>query len=169
MGLPLGGPMKTPTPYHQCTPAEQENIRREVVERLSRGHRVAALARQFHVSRQTLYDWRDAAQSPGGLARRPMGPPCALTDEQLARLRQMLLEGARLHGFATDMWTLERIRQLVAKTFGVRYAPRSLWHVLRARLNFSPQKPERQAREADPEEIAAWKKKFRRRGKKGAA
>lgn len=164
----MGGPMKTPKPYHQCSPSDQEHIRHEVVALLVHGPSIAGLARRYGVSRQTIYAWRDAANSASGLTRRPKGPPCALREDQRASLREMLLKGAVHYGFNTNLWTLERVRQLVRREFGVRYAPRSLWHVLQVRLDFSPQKPERQAREANPQRIAAWKKKFRRKGKKGA-
>ena len=44
-----------------------------------------------------------------------------------------------------------------------------MWSVLHNLLGFTPQKPERRAREANPEEVTAWKRSFRRRGKKGAS
>jgi transposase len=128
------------------------------------------LARDYGVSRQTIYDWRNAsaADPQQGLVRKPKGRQSQLSPEQLVRLRALLLEGALKHGFPTDLWTIERVRQLVHSAFGVAYASRSLWYVLRTILDFSPQKPERRAREADPQEIAAWKRQFARRGKKGA-
>jgi transposase len=162
--------MKTPKPYHLRTPHDQEIVRRRVVQQLSRGTPLAHLARAHGVSRQTLYAWRDAdaADPRQGLVRKPKGRQSRLTPEQLARLRSLLLEGALKQGFPTDLWTLERVRQLVRRVFGVAYASRSLWYVLRTTLHFSPQKPERRAREADPEKIAAWKRTFARKGKKGA-
>lgn len=162
--------MNTIKPYKKRTPVEKESARRRAVSQLSKGASPVELARAYGVSRQSIYAWRDASRDPErGLGAQPQGRQCYLTAEQLARLRAMLVEGALSHGFATDLWTLERVRQLVERTFAVAYAERSLWYVLRHFLDFTPQKPERRAREADPAKIAAWKRQFARRGKKGAA
>jgi transposase len=161
--------MNTIKPYRNRTPAEKEAARRRAVARLSRGGSPVEIARAYGVSRQTVYAWRDAAADPEvGLGAKPMGRQRYLDAGQLARLRAMLLEGALAHGFPTDLWTIERVRQLVERTLGVAYAERSAWHLLRF-MGFSPQKPERRAREADPQKAAAWKRQFARRGKKGAA
>lgn len=160
--------MNTIKPYKKRTPAEKQAARRRAVARLEKGASIVELARAYGVSRQTIYAWRDAAADPdGGLAGKPLGRRCYLDAEQLARLRAMLLDGALAHGFPTDLWTIERVRQLIGRELGVLYAERSVWHLLRS-MGFSPQKPERRAREADPAKITAWKREFARRGKKGA-
>lgn len=160
--------MNTIKPYKERTPVEKEAARRQVAARLAKGGSPAELARAYGVSRQTIYAWRDDAADPDvGLAAKPMGRQRYLDAGQLARLRAMLLEGALRHGFPTDLWTIERVRQLVERELGVAYAERSAWALLRF-MGFSPQKPERRAREADPIKTAAWKRQFARRGKKGA-
>ena len=143
--------MNAPKPYHLRTPHEQECARRRVVQRLSRGACVAQMARAYGVSRQTIYAWRDAAAADPqhGLVRKSKGRQCKLSEEQLARLRAMLLEGAIDHGFPSAMWTIGRVRELIVRDFGVNYARRSPWYVLRAILGFSPQRPERLAREGN--------------------
>jgi transposase len=157
-------------PYKNRSPIEKEAARRRAVARLAAGATPSEVARDYGVSRQAVHEWRKAAADPArGLAPRPQGRQCKLDADQLKRLRLMLLEGAAAHGFATDLWTIERVRQLVRKEFGVEYGERSVWFVLRHYLDFSPQKPERRAREADPAKVAAWKRQFARRGKKGAA
>jgi transposase len=54
------------------------------------------------------------------------------------------------------LWTLGRVRALIAQRFGVRYSEVAVWKLLRE-LKWSPQKPAKQAREADPQAIEAWK------------
>ena len=100
--------MKTPVPYHHRTPAAQLQARRRAVRMVANGARLTAIALELVVSRQAVYDWREAAAADpqGGLDRKPQGRQCYLSSEQLARLRQMLLEGALAHGFSTDMWTI---------------------------------------------------------------
>jgi transposase len=70
----------------------------------------------------------------------------------------MLLKGATAHGFSTDLWTLPRVAEVIAKTFGVRYHPAHVWKILRGE-GWSCQKPERRARERDEEAIQNWRDK----------
>lgn len=100
--------------------------------------------------------WQQGGQA--ALAAKPMPGPCPrlspLEHESLARL---LLRGPETHGFATGLWTLARVRQVICRHFGVAYDLSGVWHVLR-RMNWSCQKPERKARERDEEAIARWRK-----------
>lgn len=69
----------------------------------------------------------------------------------------MLLEGPLAAGFPTDLWTLTRVAQVIERHFGVKYHPGHVWRILRD-LGWSPQKPERRARERDEEAIERWRK-----------
>lgn len=68
----------------------------------------------------------------------------------------MLSEGPSKHGFPTELWTLQRVAELVRRKLGVTYDQSGIWHVLR-RLNWTQQKSERQARERDEKAIQAWR------------
>ena len=46
----------------------------------------------------------DALRSKG-----PSGPAPRLSDAQLARIEQALLEGATANGFVGELWTLDRV------------------------------------------------------------
>jgi transposase len=72
------------------------------------------------------------------------------------------------HGFETELWTAARLGQLIREEFGVGLNPRYLGTWLRDR-GFTPQEPQRVARERDPEAIAAglesdWPRLKKRRG-----
>ena len=86
------------------------------------------------------------------------GPKPKLTAKQREQLGRLLLKGARAHGYRTELWTLKRVTELIHKRFGVQYDPSGVWHVLH-HMGWSPQKPERRARERDDEAIAQWRKK----------
>jgi transposase len=66
-----------------------------------------------------------------------------------------LTEDPTKHGFATELWTGPRLAELIHQEFGIRLHPRYLCSWMRAH-GFTPQKPQRVARESDPEEVAAW-------------
>lgn len=57
-------------------------------------------------------------------------------------MKAILLKGAKAAGFATDLWTLERVAQVIARELGVTYHPGHVWYILRG-MGWSAQKPER--------------------------
>jgi hypothetical protein len=74
----------------------------------------------------------------------------------LADLEEVLLAGGQAAGYEHGLWTLGRVRALLAQRFGVQYSEVAVWKLLRE-LNWSPHKPAKRAREADREAIAHWK------------
>ena len=119
------------------------------------------VARLVGAPRQTVYRWRDVLEASGIDALREMnkgGRPPQLGAGELSRLYVMLLEGATLHGFATPLWTLKRVRLLIEREFGVRYSEVHVWRLL-GQLGFSNQKPDRRALERDEAAIEHWRKR----------
>jgi transposase len=119
------------------------------------------VARLVGAPRQTVYRWREVLESGGIDALREMskgGRPAQLGAGELSRLYVMLLEGAPAHGFATSLWTLKRVRQLIEREFGVRYSEVHVWRLL-GQLGLSNQKPDRRALERDEAAIAHWRKR----------
>ena len=90
------------------------------------------------------------------MSRGKPGPDKQLSPEQLADLEELLLAGAQAAGYEHGLWTLGRVRALLAQRFGVQYSEVAVWKLLRE-LKWSPQKPEKRAREADREAIERWK------------
>jgi transposase len=78
-----------------------------------------------------------------------------MTDTQAAELIEMVVAGARASGFSTDLWTLPRVAKAIAQRFGIGYESSHVSRILRS-LGFSPQKPERRAREQDEEAVTRW-------------
>jgi len=119
------------------------------------------VARLVGAPRQTVYRWREVLEDGGIDALRDMskgGRPAQLGAAELTRLYVMLLEGAPAHGFATPLWTLKRVRQLIEREFGVRYSEVHIWRLL-GQLGLSNQKPERRALERDEAAIEQWRKR----------
>jgi transposase len=77
-----------------------------------------------------------------------------LSDQQLHAIDQVLREGARAHGFDTDLWTLARVRTVIEQLTGVSYHPGHGWKLLRRRMGWRLQRPARRAVERDERAIA---------------
>jgi transposase len=90
------------------------------------------------------------------LRRGPTGPDPRLSAAQLAKVEEALLAGAMANGFETDLWTLERVAVVITQLTGVRHHPGHIWVILRHRLGWTLQRPERRASERDEEAIARW-------------
>lgn len=120
----------------------------------------AEVARRCGVSRTTAMRWYRAWIKRGKRGLEPLqrGRPALLSTAKLERIEKALLQGPQAHGFATELWTLERIAQVIVRVTGVRYHPGHVWRILR-RLGWSLQKPTTRARERDEVGIARWKKR----------
>jgi transposase len=91
-------------------------------------------------------------------AKRHPGAKPKLAREDRPKLAKLLLKGPLAHGYWTDLWTLQRVAQLIEKHFGVHYHPSSVWRLLRA-MGWTAQKPERRARERNEEAIRRWRRR----------
>src|SRR5205085_11400703 len=69
-----------------------------------------------------------------------------------------MLEGAKAHGWSNSLWTTARVVELIRRHFGVTFHHDHVGRFLRKRLNWSPQKPRRKARERDEVDIEYWKR-----------
>lgn len=118
----------------------------------------ADVVRQLSVSRQTASRWYHAWHAGGKTALRGAGRTGRerkLTEDQLQVLAESLLQGARAHGFSTELWTLKRIAQVIRRTFKVSYHPCHVWKLL-GDLGWSCQRPVRRARERNEDAIRRW-------------
>jgi len=95
-----------------------------------------------------------------GLCLKPSTPGATprLSEQQRARLRELLARGAEAHGFRAEVWTCERAAELIREEFGVSYHPAHVSRVVR-RLGLSLQKPMRRADRRNDEAIKHWKEK----------
>jgi transposase len=82
-----------------------------------------------------------------------------LSGAQLERAQAALVKGPRANGFATEMWTLARVADVIETVTGVRHSQTQTWTILRERLGWSRQRPARRAVERDEEAIATWVKR----------
>lgn len=143
------------------TPGKPEDLecqRLQALVLLEAGHRPGEVAKRLGVSPGAVSRWKRIAQRAGrkGLKAKPhLGPRPKLTAQQRQELERLLLKGPLAHGYTTDLWTLKRIAEMIAKYFGIRYDLSGVWHMLHS-IGWSCQKPEGRARERDEEAIARW-------------
>jgi transposase len=138
------------------TAEELQRRRLRAVELVEQGESPEDVARFLGCGRSSVYTWvKLAKESLGALAARPHpGPKPRLTDEQLEELEGLLLKGARAHGFRTELWTAARAAELIERHFQVRFHPEHVRKVLKRRLHWTSQKPQKRARERDEVAIA---------------
>src|SRR6478736_4945256 len=120
------------------TAEELERRRRRAVELMQQGESPTVIARILGVRRTSLYRWLATAKdSPEALAAKPHpGPRPRLTAEQLRELEGLLLKGAKAHGWHNDLWSAQRVTE-----------------VIRRRLNWCSHKPQRKAKQRNAEKI----------------
>ena len=146
-----------------------EARRRRALALVEQGLSLNATARVLGCAPSSVMRWMEAHRRHGeaGLkVRSAPGRPRRLTAQQEARLLRELLRGPAAHGYGTDLWTTQRIAEVIERKFGVRYHRDHVGRLL-ARCGWSPQKPTRHARERDEAAIARWKRTRWPRVKRG--
>ena len=140
------------------SPKDLERRRLRAIALLKEGYQPVEVARTLGVDRRSVRRWKAAYRQEGRRALKAIpapGRPSKLSMEQRKALERDLLRGARKAGFPTDLWTCPRVAELIKVRFGITYHVDHLGRVLRS-LGWSPQKPERRAKERDQEEIQRW-------------
>ena len=81
------------------------------------------------------------------------GPEPKLNDAQRQALLAMRIAGAEAFGFRGEVWSSQRVAQVIEEKFGVTYHPHHIPRLLRA-CGWSPQKPMVRASPRDEAQIA---------------
>jgi len=140
------------------SPRQLEQRRFRALVLLQQGYPPVEVARRLGVDRRSVRRWKAIARQRGrrALAAQPAsGRPPKLGAHERQKLEADLLRGARACGFPTDLWTCPRVAEWIRRRFQVRYHVDHLSRLLRT-LGWSPQKPERRARERDERAIRRW-------------
>jgi transposase len=121
---------------------------------------LADIARTLRVSRQSVSRWyaewrRGGLKALNGAGRAGRKP--RLTSNQLRQVERALRQGARVHHFDTDLWTLPRVAMVIEQVTGVHYHPGHVWKILGA-MDWTLQRPGKQARERDQAKVDLWLK-----------
>jgi transposase len=138
-----------------------ERRRLQAGRMFEQGATQAEVVRKLGVSRNSASRWYQLWRSGGKDAlrsERRAGRPQRLSRDQLKDVEAELLKGAAAHGYPTDLWTLERVAEVIQKRTGVSYNPTHVWRVLKS-MGWSLQRPARKAKERDNRAVRRWVKK----------
>lgn len=143
------------------TPEELERRRIRAVALVKTGLSLNEAARRIGCNASSVMRWCDAVKSGGQKALKPRptpGRPPKLQAKHKPKLVKYLLQGAMSHGYGTDLWTTQRISELIEEKFKIRYHRDHIGRLMRD-MGWSHQKPERRAVERNDEAIEQWKRK----------
>lgn len=116
------------------------------------------IAGALGVSEAAVSQWIKRAREGGvaALQTRPRpGATPRLSVEQRAQIPGLLARGAEAYGFCGDVWTADRIGDVLWRTFGVRYHRDHVSRLLR-QLGWSRQQPMERATQRDEQAIQDW-------------
>src|SRR5215216_2704528 len=140
----------------------REGRRLRAFELKEQGWKQKEIAEALGVSEGAVSQWMKRAREEEGvegLRHKPSpGATPRLSEDQRAKLPELLARGAEAHGFRGEVWTCERVAIVIRKEFGVSYHPAHVSRLLKA-LRQSLQKPQRRAEQRDEEAIEHWKEK----------
>ena len=89
------------------------------------------------------------------MAARPhAGPRPRLTDDQIKELDGLLRKGATAHGWPNALWTAQRVAEMIRRHFGIGYHVEHARKILRDRLGWSSQVPQKKAKQRNDEKVA---------------
>jgi len=112
----------------------RESRRMRAWELKQMGWKQSDIAVALGVTKGAVSQWLKRSEEGGkeSLRSRPTpGRPARLSAEQKATLPELLKQGPRAFGFQADVWTAERVADLIEHQFGVRYHPDHVGRLLR--------------------------------------
>jgi transposase len=113
---------------------------------------------RWRVSEGAVSQWLKRGRA-GGIealsAHPPKGVAPRLTAEQKAQIPHLLAKGAEAYGFRGNVWTANRVAEVIDRTFGVRYHRDHVGRILRE-AGWSRQQPIERATQRDEQAIKDW-------------
>lgn len=135
-----------------------EERRRRAIEMITAGERQADVARTLGVTPAAVCIWWSNYRKKGDRAlvrkSRPGRPP-EIKRSLLNRLPRLLHRGALSFGYQSDIWTTDRVAEVIEREFGYRYHRDHVCRILH-QLGLTWQRPTRRAFERNEEAIRDW-------------
>ena len=142
------------------TKQELEARRRVAVKLRRSGMTIREVAKIVGCAPGSVARWEGLFDASGARGLDPIpaiGGTSRLKPKDRARLTRMLIAGPRAYGFGDGVWTLRRVRELIAERIGIEYSISHVHRLMHA-LGFSAQKPQVRALERDESAIAHFRR-----------
>lgn len=135
-----------------------QEFRQRAVDAVLCGMTRSSVAVAYGVDRKTISRWVNGYQDGGdnALTRQPgSGRPRKLECISEDRLLAIVIGGAMKFGFETDLWTVGRLRRVIADEFQIKVSKNTVWRRLRD-SGLTYQKPAREYYEIDEASRKKW-------------
>lgn len=138
----------------------REGRRFRAWELSQQGWGVTSIAEALGVTKGAVSQWLKKAREHGKEALRAVPHPGhgrRLSAEDEARLPELLAKGPQAYGFRGDLWSRQRVADVIRREFSVSYSRWQAGRILH-RLGYSPQKPVVRALQRDEAAIERWQR-----------
>jgi len=154
--------------------AYSEDLRIRVIYDSDSGMPTKALADKYRVSPAWVRNLKRHRRETGSISPKQRSTwPRRFPVEKLSELEAYLTQGAIAHGWINELWTVQRVWELIKSKFQIDLSQGTVWRILKRDLKWSSIKPQTVLRERDEEKISRWRKQefdeIRRRTQKRGA
>lgn len=135
-----------------------ESLRFRAVQLKKEGREINEIAYFFGLHRGSVSRWLTYYKREGnkGLKRKKAkGASYKLSEKELKNILAILKDDATIYGFETPLWTCKRVQQIILKNNNKKIHTTNIMRLFR-KLNLSPQKPERLAKQKNRKEVRKW-------------
>src|SRR5271155_1676859 len=118
---------------------------REKAVKACKNQTTASVSKAYHVHRSTVYRWREKKKIYKSLERSRIpgsGRPSKLSDQEIKKLTNIILNPASVYGYETDFWTIRRIIDIAKKYLKLKISKTSMYEIL-YNERYSYKKPEK--------------------------
>jgi len=137
-------------------------LRLRALRGIELGYSEVELADLLGVCHETISRWWTAYAAdgldslPGSRSGRPLGAGRFLSEQQAKHIQECIdHHSPQQRGIPHALWTRRAVQELIRKEFGINLAERTVGQYLR-RWRYTSKKPQRHARQQDPDEVEQW-------------
>jgi len=127
-------------------------VRVSAIKAILNNQPISSIIKTYNIDRSTLYRWRmkyrknkdlrDLSRSPGSGRKRILG------QDELDKLKEIVLQPATQYNYETDFWTCRRLIQVIRNELNIEISQPTTWRMLRS-LDLTYQKPKRRYHESN--------------------
>lgn len=140
----------------------QERLRMQGIKLWKKKMKIKDISETLGVTIFAVYNWIKKYKKWGLKSlkkRNAKGAEPKLSEAEIKKLLELIEKTADNYGFESPLWDCKKITQLIKEKFGKTIHFSNVWRLL-IRLGLSSQKPKRQAKEQDENEVKKWIKKI---------